>query len=126
MSNLTKSISFSSFDECPICFGENYVNYASRLKCGHKLCSECLVNHAVASLNKNNLIVDCPLCRSTIITITPSQHRLVNIDNIPAINEHEQQIENLNYRSIYCFLSIFLLFMFPYILMKLLENLLKI
>lgn len=124
MSNLSNSPSFSSFDECPVCFEEKYAKYASRLKCGHKLCSECLANHSISSLQKNNKVVDCPLCRSTIIDITPIQYnRNLNIELIPTINENEQQIENPNYKSLYCCMAIILLFIVPYLLMKLLEDL---
>ncbi len=125
-SNITKSSSYSSFDECPVCFIEKYADHASRLKCGHKLCSECLANHAIASSQKNNQIVDCPLCRSKIVEIIPRLNQVaVNIETLPpAINEYDYSDRNShNNKSLYCCIAIMLLFIVPYLLMKFLEDL---
>lgn len=121
MSQIMRVPSYSTFDECPICFIEKYANHSSRLYCGHKLCSECLVNHAISSLQRKNNIVDCPLCRNTIITIPNRQSRTIEIENLPDINEVEQQPITINdsYKILYCLVSIVILFALPYLVIKL-------
>ncbi len=56
-------------DECPICFDENYNKFSATLKCGHKICSQCLVSHTLKAQEINKINVECPLCRSVIIVI---------------------------------------------------------
>lgn len=71
-------------DECPICFEENYYNFSSTLKCGHKMCSQCLVSHTLKAQELNKLIVECPFCRSIIIVIDEEYeiHQRRQLDNI--------------------------------------------
>ena len=58
-------------EECPVCFEDNFKNRASTLKCGHIICSHCLVSHTIKSIETKKPSIDCPLCRAVVVTIRP-------------------------------------------------------
>lgn len=58
-------------EECPVCFEDNFKNRASTLKCGHTICSNCLVSHTIKSIEYKRSSIDCPLCRTVVVTIRP-------------------------------------------------------
>ena len=100
--------------ECPVCFDDNYSNYSATLKCGHKLCSQCLVSHTIKSceIKKNN--IDCPLCRSTIVYVD---------EEIEVENDRRLEISN---RYIYIIFGLVLMFVVPYLILELIKHLTNI
>ncbi len=109
---------YSSDEECPVCFGAKYAEHASKLKCGHKICSECLANHAIASTHRKNQIVECPLCRTVVINIPP---KYLNIQDDEQISQDYQNLKIFQF----C-LVILLILVLPYLIMKLIEDFVKL
>lgn len=68
-------------NECPICLEDNYDKYSSKLKCGHTLCSICLINYAIISSKNLKQKIECPLCRYVILDVNDNINDNVN-DNV--------------------------------------------
>lgn len=47
------------FDECPVCFDENYGKKGRKTKFGHRFCKDCLL----ARRKRSN---ECPICRQIL------------------------------------------------------------
>ena len=55
--------------ECPICFDDSLRLRSATLKCGHTVCSKCLMVHAITAQNEKKNMVECPLCRHVILKL---------------------------------------------------------
>lgn len=118
-----------TYNECPICFEEHYNNHSSTLKCGHKMCSQCLVSHAATSQKVFKGYIDCPLCRSVIVRVSPpilpvlpARNNSNEIGDIQTNPEEFERIKKLG--LILCGLLLF--FLIPYLLMSVLKDISQI
>lgn len=92
-----------TFDiECPVCFEEDYNKYPATLKCGHTICSQCLVSHTIKSCELKKNVIECPLCRSTIVEVDEEIEFLT-----------ERKIGALN-KTILLLIGLVALFIIPY------------
>lgn len=99
-------------DECPICLEDCYESYSSKLRCGHKMCSDCMMKHAITTHKNNKSTVDCPLCRRVILVI-------------PHIEDEQEAIElrNENIKRVLLILFVLgMLFVIPYLILSVLKD----
>ena len=86
---------------CPVCL-EPLGKASATLKCGHKFCTECLLN----SIAKNTGTIEgdtrnkCPMCRSEMCgTIEPSEKMSCQLSGlIDAVYYYDNEVDNLKYK----------------------------
>lgn len=109
----------NNYDKCPICFNINFENYASKLKCGHILCSHCLIYHTLSAYQTRKQKIECPMCRYVILDIDNVYEN--DNENIDSENNNENIIDNGNNNITHICIFLFLLFVIVLLFISIVE-----
>tara|TARA_B110000211_G_scaffold234886_1_gene307101 strand:+ start:5500 stop:5949 length:450 start_codon:yes stop_codon:yes gene_type:complete len=86
-------------DACPLCL-EQLGDYIATLKCGHRYCSECILNAVAKNTGtvEGNTRNQCPMCRAKICDkIEPDAFIMEKITNFgTALDDYDVKVHELN------------------------------